>query len=319
MHRIAVLDDYQGVALASADWSVLDGRAEVVVFRDHLSDEDALVERLAPFDVVCVMRERTPLGRSLIDRLPNLRMIASTAPRNASIDMDAARERGIEVRHTGYSSNGAIELTWALILGAARHLPIEAGSVRAGGWMQTVGTDLAGSTLGIVGLGRIGVAVACIAQAFGMTTLAWSQNLTTERAEAAGVRFVDKATLFRESDIVTIHLVLSDRTRAVVGAAELALMKPAALLVNSSRGPLVDEPALIDALQRGTIGGAALDTYDVEPLPANHPYRTLPNVLATPHIGFVTKNTYAVFYRDTVANIVDYLAGSGQAQGAEAE
>ena len=236
MHRIAVLDDYQGVALASADWSVLDGRAEVVVFRDHLADEEALVERLAPFEVVCVMRERTPLGRSLLERLPNLRMIASTAPRNASIDMDAARERGIEVRHTGYSSNGAIELTWALILGAVRHLPVEAGSVRAGGWMRTVGTDLAGSTLGIVGLGRIGVAVARIAQAFGMTTLAWSQNLTAERAEAAGARFVDKATLFREADIVTIQLVLSDRTRAVVGASELALMKPAALLVNSSRG-----------------------------------------------------------------------------------
>jgi phosphoglycerate dehydrogenase-like enzyme len=310
MHRIAVLDDYQGVALASADWSVLDGRAEVVVFRDHLADEDALVARLAPFDVVCVMRERTPLGRSLIERLPNLRMIASTAPRNASIDLDAARERGIDVRHTGYSSNGAIELTWALILGAVRHVAVESNSVRAGGWMQTVGTDLAGSTLGIVGLGRIGVAVARIAQAFGMTTLAWSQNLTAERAAEAGVRFVDKATLFREADIVTIHLVLGDRTRGVVGTQELALMKPDALLVNSSRGPLVDEAALIDALRRGAIGGAALDTYDVEPLPANHPYRSLPNVLATPHIGFVTKDTYAVFYRDTVANIVDYLAAS---------
>jgi len=310
MHRIAVLDDYQGVALASADWSVLDGRAEVVVFRDHLADEDALVARLAPFDVVCVMRERTPLGRSLIERLPNLRMIASTAPRNASIDLDAARERGIDVRHTGYSSNGAIELTWALILGAVRHVAVESNSVRAGGWMLTVGTDLAGSTLGIVGLGRIGVAVARIAQAFGMTTLAWSQNLTAERAAEAGVRFVDKATLFREADIVTIHLVLGDRTRGVVGTQELALMKPDALLVNSSRGPLVDEAALIDALRRGAIGGAALDTYDVEPLPANHPYRSLPNVLATPHIGFVTKDTYAVFYRDTVANIVDYLAAS---------
>jgi phosphoglycerate dehydrogenase-like enzyme len=310
MHRIAVLDDYQGVALASADWSVLDGRAEVVVFRDHLASEDALVERLAPFDVVCVMRERTPLGRSLIERLPNLRMIASTAPRNASIDLDAARERGIDVRHTGYSSNGAIELTWALILGAARHLRVESNSVRAGGWMQTVGTDLAGSTLGIVGLGRIGVAVARIARAFGMTTLAWSQNLTAERAEAAGVRLVDKATLFREADIVTLHLVLGERTRGIVGVQELALMKRDALLVNSSRGPLVVEDALIDALRRDTIGGAALDTYDVEPLPENHPFRTLPNVLATPHVGFVTKNTYAVFYRDTVANIVDYLEAS---------
>lgn len=305
--KVAVLDDYQGTALAAADWSPLDGRAEVTVFRDHLSDPDAVVARLTPFDVVCVMRERTPLTRAIIERLPRLRLIASTGPANASIDRDAAAERGITIAHTGYSSNGAIELTWALILAAVRHVAQQVASMRAGGWQVAVGDDLAGRTIGLVGLGRIGSASARIAQAFGMNVIAWSTNLTPEKAEAAGARYVGKEELFRQADIVSVHLILSQRSRGIVGAAELSAMKPTAWFVNTSRGPLVDEIALIDVLERKRIAGAALDVYDVEPLPAGHPFRTLPNVVATPHVGFVTRDTYAVFYRDTVKNILAWL------------
>lgn len=307
--KIAVLDDYQGVALRMADWSPLNGRAQITVFRDHLSDPDALVARLEPFDAVCVMRERTPLTRAIIERLPRLRLIASTGPRNASIDLDAASERGITVANTGYMSSGAIELTWALILSLVRHIPEEAASLRAGGWQVTVGDDLAGRTIGIVGLGRIGSVGARIAQAFGMNVIAWSSNLTPEKAAAAGARYVGKEELFRQADIVTVHLILSQRSRGIIGAAEFELMKPTAWFVNTSRGPLVDEAALIDVLTRKRIAGAALDVYDVEPLPPEHPFRTLPNVLATSHVGFVTRATYDVFYRDTVKNIVAWLDG----------
>jgi phosphoglycerate dehydrogenase-like enzyme len=308
--KIAILDDYQGVALGMADWSPLTGRAEIVVFRDHLSDPDAVVARLEPFDAVCVMRERTPLPRAIIERLPRLRLIASTGPKNASIDLEAARERGITVANTGYTSSGAIELTWALILALVRHIPAEVASLRAGGWQVAVGDDLAKRTIGIVGLGRIGSASARIAQAFGMNVIAWSTNLTPEKAEAAGARYVTKDELFRQADIVTVHLILSNRSRGIIGAAELGAMKPAAWFVNTSRGPLVDEAALIDVLERKRIAGAALDVYDVEPLPAAHPFRTLPNVVATSHVGFVTNATYDVFYRDTVENIVAWLDGS---------
>lgn len=308
--RVAVLDDYQGVARTMADWSVLDGRTEVTVFRDHLSDPDAVVARLAPFDVVCVMRERTPLTRAILARLDRLRLICSTAPRNASIDLDFAKSRGITVCATGYSSSGAAELTWALIHAALRHIPAEVASFRAGGWMVGVGKDLKDATLGLVGLGRIGAIMAGVAHAFGMNVIAWSQNLTDERAAEVGARRVDKATLFREADIVSLHLVLSDRSRGVVGADELAQMKPTAWLVNTSRGPLVDEAALIAALRAGRIAGAALDVYDVEPLPADHPLRTLERVVATPHVGFVTERTYRIFYGDTVANIAAWLDGA---------
>ncbi len=306
--KIAVLDDYQGIALAMADWSPLDSRAEVTVFRDHLGDADALVARLAAFDAVCVMRERTPLGREVIERLPRLRLIASTGGANASIDLEAARERGITVAHTGYTSHGAIELTWALILAAIRHIPAEVESFRAGGWQVAVGGDLSRRTLGIVGLGRIGSAAARIAGAFGMDVIAWSPNLTHEKAQAAGARFVTKDEVFRQADIVTVHLVLGKRSRGIVGAAELGAMKPAAWLVNTSRGPLVDEEALIDVLQHRRIAGAALDVFAIEPLPADHPFRTLPNVIATAHVGFVTQETYEIFYRDTVKNILAWLA-----------
>jgi phosphoglycerate dehydrogenase-like enzyme len=305
--NIAILDDYQGVALTCADWSPLDGRANIQVFRDHVSEADAIVARLEPFDVVCVMRERTPLTREIIERLPRLRLIASTGAMNASIDLDAARERGITVAHTGYTSHGAIELTWALILAALRHIPAEAASVRSGGWQVAVGGDLNRRTLGLVGLGRIGSASARIAGAFGMDVIAWSPNLTADKAAEAGARYVSKEELFRTADIVSVHLVLGKRSRGIVGAAELALMKPDAWFVNTSRGPLVDDAALIAALREKRIAGAALDVFETEPLPADHPFRTLPNVLATGHVGFVTRETYEIFYRDTVKNILAWL------------
>jgi phosphoglycerate dehydrogenase-like enzyme len=307
MVSIAVLDDYQHVALQMADWSPLEGRATITVFSDHLSDPDALVARLAPFDAICVMRERTPLSRAILERLPRLRMIASTGAGNASIDKEAAHERGIAITNTGYSSHGAIELTWALILAALRNIPEEVASFRSGGWQVGVGGDLSKRTLGIMGLGRIGAASARIAHAFGMQTIAWSPNLTREKAEAAGSQLVTKDQLLERADIVTVHLVLGTTTRGIVGAAEIAKMKPSAWLVNTSRGPLVDEAALVEALRHKRIAGAALDVYATEPLPADHPLRTLPNVVATGHVGFVSRESYEVFYGDTVKNLVAWL------------
>jgi phosphoglycerate dehydrogenase-like enzyme len=305
--RIAVLDDYQNVALSMADWSELDKRATITVFNEHLADPDAVVARLRGFDIVCVMRERTPMTRTIIERLPRLRLIASTAMRNASIDLEAAAERGVKVMHTGYSSTPTIELTWALILASARHLVDENAALRAGGWQRRVGDDMAGRTLGVLGLGNIGGAVARIGKAFGMEVIAWSQNLTADRAAEAGAALVTKEELFRRADIVTVHLVLSDRTRGLVGAGELALMKSSARLVNTSRGPIVVETALISALETGRIAGAAIDVFDQEPLPPDHPFRSLPSLLATPHIGYVSRGLYARFYHDTVDNIRQWL------------
>jgi phosphoglycerate dehydrogenase-like enzyme len=306
---IAVLDDYQGVALSMADWSVLEGRGSITIFNDHIADADAVVSRLLPFDIVCVMRERTPMSRAVIERLPKLRLIASTATRNASIDIEAADERGIEVVHTGYSSAPTIELTWALILAGARHLVDENASLRGGGWQRFIGEDLGGRTLGLLGLGNIGSAVAQIGKAFGMTVIAWSQNLTAERAGAAGAVLVSKDELFRQADVLSIHLVLSGRTRGLVGMAELALMKPTASLVNTSRGPIVVEADLLEALQKGKIAGAAVDVLDQEPLPLDHPFRSQLNLLATPHIGYVSRGLYERFYQDTVDNIAKWLDG----------
>ena len=305
--KVAILDDYQDVALRLADWSAVRRRAEITVFNDHLADPAAVVERLRPFDVVCVMRERTPLSRDILQQLPRLKLIASTGPRNAAIDMRVAAERGIVVTATGYESTPTIELSWALILASARHLASEAASVRDGGWQTRIGTNLRGKCLGVIGLGNIGKEVARIALAFGMTVIAWSQNLTGEIASAAGATLVDKDALFRQADIVTIHLILSRRTSGLVGAAELALMKPTAWLVNTSRGPIVDEAALIEALQARRIAGAALDVFGVEPLPADHPFRSLDNVLATPHIGYVTEELYRTFYGDAAASIAAWL------------
>ena len=305
--KVAILDDYQDVALRLADWSAVRRRAEITVFNDHLADPAAVVERLRPFDVVCVMRERTPLSRDILQQLPRLKLIASTGPRNAAIDMRAAAERGIVVTATGYESTPTIELSWALILASARHLAREAASVRDGGWQTRIGTNLRGKRLGVIGLGNIGKEVARIALAFGMTVIAWSQNLTSEIASAAGATLVDKDALFRQADIVTIHLILSRRTSGLVGAAALALMKPTAWLVNTSRGPIVDEAALIEALRARRIAGAALDVFGVEPLPADHPFRSLDNVLATPHIGYVTEELYRTFYGDAAASIAAWL------------
>jgi phosphoglycerate dehydrogenase-like enzyme len=305
--QIAVLDDYQNVALSMANWSMLDRQATVTVFNDHLLDTDAVIARLQDFDVVCVMRERTPMTRAVISRLPKLRLIASTATRNASIDLEAAADHGIEVAHTGYSSNPTIELTWALILASARNLVAENASLRAGGWQRFIGDDLAGKTLGVLGLGNIGGAMARIAKAFGMAVIAWSQNLTADRAAEAGAVLVSKEELFRKADILTVHLVLSSRTRGLIGAKELALMKPTARLVNTSRGPIVVEADLIAVLQSGKIAGAALDVFDKEPLPPDHPLRGLPNLLATPHIGYVSRDLYQRFYQDAVDNIRQWL------------
>jgi phosphoglycerate dehydrogenase-like enzyme len=310
--RIAVLDDYQNVARAFADWATIEDRAAITVFTDHLSDPQAVIERLQPFDVVCVMRERTPLTRAILERLPRLKLICSTAARNAAIDTDAAAARGIAVAHTGYTAHGASELTWAAILGLVRQIPAEVASVRMGGWQMAVGGDLEGRALGVVGLGKLGSRVAAVGKAFGMEVIGWSPHLTEERAQAAGARLVTKDELFRLADVVTVHMVLSRHSRSMIGAHELGLMKPTAYFVNTSRGPLVDEAALIAVLREKRIAGAALDVFDTEPLPAGHPFRTLDNVLPTPHIGFVTQATYAIFYRDTVANIDAWLKSRAQ-------
>jgi len=310
--KVAILDDYQNVALSMADWSPLDKRAEITVFNDHLADRSDVIQRLQPFDVVCVMRERTPLSRAVIESLPKLKLIASTGARNAAIDESAATERGIEVRHTGYSSTPTIEFTWALILAMARNIPLENQSLRQGGWQLSLGEELAGKTLGLLGLGRVGSAVGIIAQAFRMNVIAWSQNLTVERAEEKGVQWVSKDVLFSTADFLSIHVQLSERTRGLVGATELAQMKPTSRLINTSRGPIIDAAALLEALTTGQIAGAALDVYEVEPLDNPHPLRALPNLLATPHIGYVSQELYRTFYGDTVNNIVQWLDKTGK-------
>ncbi|WP_026453983.1 D-2-hydroxyacid dehydrogenase family protein [Saccharomonospora iraqiensis] len=307
--RIAILDDYQDVARELADWDSL-GAEEVAVFTDHVADPDALVRRLAGFDVVVAMRERTPFDAALLARLPDLRLLVTTGARNAAIDVAAAARHGIVVCGTGYLPHPTVELTWALILAAQRHLPTEVAAMRAGGWQSTLGTGLRGGTLGLLGLGRLGSRVARVGQAFGMRTIAWSRNLTAERAAEHDVTAVSRKTLLAEADVLSVHLVLSERTRGLIGAAELAAMKDTALLVNTSRGAIVDEDALVAALRRGEIGGAALDVYDHEPLPADHPLRSLPNALLTPHIGFVTRDVYEVFYRDAVEDIAAFRAGT---------
>jgi phosphoglycerate dehydrogenase-like enzyme len=285
----------------------LDGRASVSVFKDHLADQDALVEQLSPFDIICVMRERTPLTRSIIERLPKLKLIASTGRKNASIDVAAATERGIEIANTGYTSTPTIELTWALILASARNIVRENTSLKNGGWQQSIGEDLSDKTLGVIGLGNIGSQVAKVAIAFGMNVVAWSQNLTSEGATANGATLVTKEQLLRESDFITIHMVLSDRSRNLIGTNEFALMKKTARLINTSRGPIVNEKALLDAVAKQQIAGAAVDVFDVEPLPSDHPFRSAENILATPHIGYVSLATYRIFYGDTLTSISNWL------------
>ncbi|MGO4600353.1 D-2-hydroxyacid dehydrogenase family protein [Terrabacter sp. 2YAF2] len=312
--RIAVLDDYQGVALTSADWSDVTDHPRtpctVEVFRDHVSDPDALVQRLAPFDAVVVMRERTALPADVLAALPRLRLVVTTGRRNPSIDVAAATAAGITVCGTDSLATAPAELTWALILGLARHLVPEATAVRDGGWQTTVGRDLSGHTLGLLGLGRIGSQVATVGRAFGMDVVAWSRNLTPARAEAVGARAVPLDELLATSDVVSVHLPLVDGTRGLVGERELALMRPDALLVNTSRGPIIDGRALLATLERGHLGGVGLDVFDEEPLPAGHPLRTAPRTLLTPHLGYVTRDVYATFFGGVVEDVTAYLDGS---------
>ncbi|KOG36554.1 MULTISPECIES: D-2-hydroxyacid dehydrogenase family protein [Streptomyces] len=310
--RCAVLDDYQGVALTSADWSPLADRVDVRVLREHLVDRDAVVAAVEDCEIVVIMRERTPFDAELLARLPRLRLLVTSGPRNASIDVAAARARGVVVCGTASSPEPPTELTWALLLGLARHVRTEAQALRDGGpWQSTVGTDLAGRTLGVVGLGKIGARVAAIGRAFGMEVVAWSPNLTEERAAEHGARLAkDKTDLFASADFVSLHLVLSDRSRGVVGEPELRAMRPSAYLVNTSRAGLVDGEALVRALREGWIAGAGLDVYDTEPLPADDPVRTLPNVLALPHLGYVTEANYALYFGEAVEDIEAFLAGT---------
>ena len=308
--RIALLDDYQDVALSSADWGALPADTEVVVFRDHLADEAAIAERLRDFEVVVGMRERTPFPRSLLQRLPNLRLLITTGGGNASFDIAAAREQGVVVCGTGGVGTPTPELTWGLLIALARHIPAEDRAIREGRFQTTVGAGMAGRTLGIVGLGNLGTQVANVGRTFGMDVVAWSPNLTTERATEQGATLVTKDELFRRSDYISVHMVLSNRTRGLVGAHEIGLMKPTAYFVNTSRGPLVDERALAAALAARRIAGAGIDVFDVEPLPRDHPFCALDNVILTPHLGYVTTETYDIYYRHVVENIRAFIDGA---------
>lgn len=309
--KIAVLDDYQGAVLASADWSALQARAEVTAYHDHLATEDALAERLRDTDVIVLMRERTPVPRSLLERLPALRLLVTTGMGNAAVDIEAARTRGVTVCGTRSLGPPTAELTWGLILALLRRIPREDAATRAGRWQTSLGEGLEGKTLGVLGLGRLGSQVAKVGKAFGMHVVAWSQNLTPERADALEVELApSKEALLRTADIVTIHLVLSQRTRGLLGAGDLAHIRPSAYLVNTSRGPIVEEAALIEALRTRAIAGAALDVFDQEPLPAGHPLLALDNVVLTPHLGYVTRENYAIFYGDAVEDITAYLDGT---------
>lgn len=316
MPKVAILDDYAGVALDLADWSPVQNRAEVTVFGHHLSEARA-ADALRPFDVICTMRERMALPRTLLDRLPNLKLITIVGQSLPNLDLAAATERGVLVAHSDFAHprfravrDATPELAWGLLIATVRNLAEEHRRMRDGGWQATAGMTLSGKTLGLLGLGRTGTRMAEYAKAFGMRVIAWSQNLTEEAAEAVGARRVDKATVFSESDVVSVHLVLSERTRGLVGEPELARMKPHAYLINTSRGPIVDEAALIDALTSRRIAGAGLDVYDVEPPPPDHPLRTLPNVTLSPHLGYVTREMLGAFYEDTIEAVVAWLDGA---------
>jgi phosphoglycerate dehydrogenase-like enzyme len=310
MSRIAILDDYQNAALGAADWTGLEG-CEVTVFDRHLGhDEAAVAAALAPFEVVVAMRERTAFPASLLARLPRLRLLVTTGMRNLVIDMNAARAQGIVVSGTAMLGHVPFEHAWALILAVTKQIPQEDRAMHAGRWQQGIGIGLAGRTLGVLGLGRLGAKVARIGLAFDMKVIAWSQNLTAERAAECGVIRVEKDELFASSDVLTIHLVSSPRTRGLVGAHELSLMKPSAYLINTSRGPIVDETALIEALRAGRIAGAGLDVYDSEPLPPDHPLRALDNAVLTGHTGYVVQEMYAIAYGQAVENIRSWLDGA---------
>lgn len=307
--KVAVIDDFQDVARSMGDWGRLSPRAQTTIFTDNVTGQ-ALVERLAPFDVVMVIRERTKFPRELIDKLPNLKLLITAGMRNLGIDLDACRARGIVVCGTDTGSSPTSELAFGMLLALSRNIPAEQASLRAGAWQTSrLGFGVKGLTLGIVGLGRLGAIMGGYGRAFGMNVIAWSQNLTAEKAAAAGARRVEKAELFAQSDFVSLHLILSERTRGIVGAAELAQMKPGGFLINTSRAGLIDEPALIAALERGGIGGAALDVYEREPLPADAAILAAPNTLLTPHLGYATRETYEIYFPQAVEDIEGWLAG----------
>lgn len=309
-YRCAVLDDYQNVALKMADWSRVTGDADVTVFNERLGDEAAVARALQGFGIVCLMRERSPFPRSLIEKLPDLKLIVTTGLKNASIDVAAAKERGILVCGTEGAKHPTAELAIGLMIDLARHISEENARMKAGeAWQATIGADLFGHTLGIVGLGNLGQRVAKVGQAFGMKVIAWSQNLTPERCAEHSVSYATKADLFQQSDFISIHMVLSDRSRGLISATDLGMMKPTAYIINTSRGPIIDETALIAALQNKTIAGAGLDVFDTEPLPRDHALRTLPNVVITPHLGYVTQDGYRAFYGGTVEAIRAFLDG----------
>ena len=308
--RCAILDDYQNVALSMADWSKIKADAEIKVFNEPFASADEAAKALTGFDIVCLMRERTPFPRAMFEKLPGLKLVVTTGMRNAAIDMQAAKERGVMVCGTDSAGHPTAELTIGLMIDLARKISVENARMKSGEpWQVTVGGDLNGKTLGILGLGRLGQRVAKVGLAFGMKVIAWSQNLTPEKCREAGVEYATKDDLLRQSDFITIHMVLSPRSRGLIGAHELSLMKPQAYLVNTSRGPLIDEGALIGALKENRIAGAGLDVYDVEPLPRDHTFRKLPNVLLTPHLGYVTTDNYRLFYGQTAEDVRAFLDG----------
>lgn len=309
MKHLAILDDYQNVALTAADWSALANDVAITVFNDHLDDESALVERLRDFEIICVMRERTPFPQSLLARLPKLEHLFTPGMGNASIDVAAARRQGVVVSGSPTLAHPTAELTWGLILALTRSISAEERATLAGIWQTTIGAGLKGKTLGIIGLGRIGSRVAEVGRAFRMNVIAWSRNLTRERCTSAGAAYASKEDLLRTADIVTIHMRLGYGTRSLLSRPEFELMKTSACLINTSRGPIVDEAALVEALESGAIGGAGLDVFDDEPLPLNHRLRTAPNTVITPHLGFVTVENYRVFFQAAVENIRSWLDG----------
>ncbi len=310
MTKIAILDDYQNVVLKLADWDRLPTDVRVTVFNDHLADEGLVAARLGDFQVVVINRERTPFTRSLLQNLPNLGLLVTNGMRNRSIDLEAAAERGVTVSGTDLLSHVTVELTWALILGLLRRVAEEDRATRLGHWQTTLGVTLRGKVLGVIGLGRLGSKVATIGKAFDMDVIAWSENLTEARAAEVGVARVSKESLLSRADVVTIHLVLGERTRGLIGAKEFSSMKPAAYLVNTSRGPIVDEAALVDALNTGAIAGAAIDVFDQEPLPPGHPLLKAKNTVITPHIGYVADDNYRLFFGQFVENIEAWSSGS---------
>jgi phosphoglycerate dehydrogenase-like enzyme len=309
MKRIAILDDYQGAALSAASWGQLNGRASVDVYRDTLRSEDDLVARLAAYEILVLIRERTRFPASLLARLPKLELLALTGRNLGQVDAGMATERGILLTDTEGSGASPVELTIGLMLAVARRIPQEVAALRSGRWQTSLGVELKGKTLGILGLGRIGSRIAAFGQFLGMRVLAWGPTLTDERAAAAGVTRVSLERLFQESDVVSVHLRLSDTSRRLVTAGLLRLMKPTAFLINTARGPIVDEAALFTVLAERRIAGAGLDVYDVEPMPQGHPFFGLDNVVLTPHLGYVTQETYRIFFQQVVENIAAYLDG----------